>query len=415
MPADLKSTDNFQYLRDFLHSHLMDSIIPFWTKHAIDESGGINTCIGDDGTIINRDKWLWSQWRAVWVFSKLYNQFDHNEEWLEIARRIYQFTSRYGWDDKVGGWRLRLSHDGKVLDGCKSIYVDGFAIYALTELAVATGQDEPVALARKTADNVLRRLQAPHDRIPHWPYLVPEGARVHGIPMMFSLVLWELGRFLDEPRYRHAALDMSDDIFKHFYRPDRDLILERISSDNSEFPSPLGTAVVPGHTIEDMWFQIHIARDRDDQERIDQSCRMILRNVELGWDDHCGGGLLLAIDADGRKDVAWQFAESKLWWPQTETLYALLLAYEQTHEQAYLDWYAKVHDYCFSHYPVAGHGEWTQKLDRNGKAFTETVALPVKDPFHLPRALIYCVEVLDRLINVCPSILRENTGYSESL
>jgi len=27
----------------------------------------------------------------------------------------------------------------------------------------------------------------------------------------------------------------------------------------------------------------------------------------------------------------------------------------------------------------------------------DTVALPVKDPFHLPRALIYCVDALERL------------------
>ena len=158
MPADLKSTDNFQYLRDFLHSHLMDSIIPFWTKHAIDESGGINTCIGDDGTIINRDKWLWSQWRAVWVFSKLYNQFDHNEEWLEIARRIYQFTSRYGWDDEVGGWRLRLSHDGKVLDGCKSIYVDGVLVVSIELTASEDGKWDLKAMALKVLDGVVPAL-----------------------------------------------------------------------------------------------------------------------------------------------------------------------------------------------------------------------------------------------------------------
>jgi len=46
---------------------------------------------------------------------------------------------------------------------------------------------------------------------------------------------------------------------------------------------------------------------------------------------------------------------------------------------------------------VAQHGEWTQRLDRQGRPFSETVALPVKDPFHLPRALIYCVNALQRL------------------
>ena len=61
---------------------------------------------------------------------------------------------------------------------------------------------------------------------------------------------------------------MSDDIFDNFVRPDRDLLLERIAADNSEYPPPLGTAVVPGHVIEDMWFQIHIARDAGNKTRI---------------------------------------------------------------------------------------------------------------------------------------------------
>jgi N-acylglucosamine 2-epimerase len=59
-----------------------------------------------------------------------------------------------------------------------------------------------------------------------------------------------------------------------------------------------------------------------------------------------------------------------------------------------------VHNYAFSHYPVLECGEWTQKLDRQGNKLTDTVALPVKDPFHLPRALIYCLEVLQRLANL---------------
>jgi len=74
-----------------------------------------------------------------------------------------------------------------------------------------------------------------------------------------------------------------------------------------------------------------------------------------------------------------------------------LLAYEISGEAWCLDWFERVHNYAFGHYPVPGHGEWTQKLDRRGDKFTDTVALPVKDPFHLPRALIYCIEVLERL------------------
>lgn len=395
MNINLRSRDPAG-LRQFLLSHLLKDILPFWHKYAVDEAGGLNTCISDDGTVVNRDKWLWSQWRAVWVWSKLYNSIDPRSEWLRLATHIYQFAAAHGWDEKAEGWRLSVDGDGKPLRGCESIYVDGFAIYGLTEYAKATGDEDAVALARKTADSVLERLQAPHDTIPHFPYPVPRGARVHGLPMIFSLVFWELGRFLEEERYTDAALAMSEDIFTNFHRPDRDLVVERIADDNSEYPSPLGTAVIPGHVIEDMWFQIHIARDNSDRKRISEACRLMLRHAELGWDDEYGG-LLLAFDADGAETVGWDYADTKIWWPHTEALYGMLLGYEHTKDDRFLEWYWRVHDYSFAHFPVEAHGEWTQKLNRRGKVITDVVALPVKDPFHLPRALIYSIEVLERL------------------
>jgi N-acylglucosamine 2-epimerase len=383
-------------LSSFYRDHLFNSVLPFWTSHAIDGGGGINTCIRDDGRVINRDKWLWSQWRAVWVFSHLYNEFGQDPKWLDYAKHIYKFVVQHGWDENYIGWRLCVGHDGKELRGCESIYVDAFAIYGLAEYAHASGDQEPLMLARRTADAVIGRLELPHDRVPHFPYEVPKGTRVHGIPMMFSLVLWELSRLTDHERYAQVAAALSREVMTSFYRPGRDAILERIASNGCEFPPPIGTAVVPGHVIESMWFQIHIARARGDKDTITQACHLIRRNLELGWDSK-HGGLFLAIDIDGGDEIAWDYADTKLWWPQTEAMYAMLLAYELTGERWCLDWHERIHDYSFSHYPVPGFGEWTQKLDRQGRPITDIVALPVKDPFHLPRALMYAIESLDRI------------------
>lgn len=383
-------------LSAFYREHLFGSVMPFWTSHAIDPDGGINTCINDDGRVTSRDKWLWSQWRAVWVFSHLYNHFGRDQRWLDFARHIYDFSVKHGWDTEEKAWRLCVSHDGGVVRACESIYVDAFAIYGLVEYARATGHHEPLIHAGRTADALLERLKQPHDRIPHFPYPVPKGARVHGIPMMMSLVFWELSRQLKHDRYEAAARDFSSQVMTMFYRPGRDAVLERIGADAIEIASPLGTAVVPGHVIESMWFQLHIARGMGDDALIEQACRLIRRHLELGWDTK-HGGILLAVDIDGSPEVGWDFADTKLWWPQTEALYATLLAYELTGEPWCLDWHERIHDYCFSHYPVPGVGEWTQKLDRRGEPITDTVALPVKDPFHLPRALMYSIESLDRV------------------
>lgn len=394
---DLSSKKSLEELQQTLRDHLLNKIVPFWIDHALDPLGGLNTCIGDDGVLISRDKWLWSQWRAVWVFSRLYNQIEPRAEWLEIAGNIYQFSAKHGWDEENGGWRLLLDKDGKVLRGCDSIYTDAFAIYGLTELARATGDSEVKELARKTAEHVLPRLAKPHDQIPHFPYPIPEGARIHGLPMMFSMILWELGELLGDGICQVTGAAMSDEIFARFYQPDLDLIVERVAAAGGPLPAPAGTAVVPGHVIEDMWFQIHVARDQGNKARIQEACRLMRRHAEIGWDDEFGG-FFLAVDAHGSKEIGWDFPDAKLWWPHTEALYAFLLAYEETGEKWCMDWYNRVHEYSFQTFPVPEHGEWRQKLTREGKPITETVALPVKDPFHLPRGLLLSLEVLERLI-----------------
>ena len=397
--TDSHPTSNLAALRDQLEAHLLEQVMPFWMRHAVDSAGGLNTMIRDDGTVISRDKWMWSQLRALWVFSELHARFGPRDDWRHVADGIYAFATRCGWNEAERGWNLRVTAEGEVQKARESIYTDLFAIYGLTAYARAFSLDEPMTWARRTADAVLDTLERPHDQIPHFPYPVPPGARVHGIPMMASLIFWELGQALDEARYRDAAGALSDEIFERFYDPERDVLLERIGADGGAYPPPLGTAVVPGHVIEDMWFQIHIARERDEgggRATIERACHLTARHLELGWDP-AHGGLLLAVDADGRDTVGWDHADAKLWWPQTEAMYATLLAYEHSHDRAFLDWYDRVHAYSFAHYPVADHGEWRQRLDRFGEPLEQVVALPVKDPFHLPRALIYCIEVLGRL------------------
>lgn len=374
-------------LRAFLRNLLFENVIPFWERYAVDPSGGLVTCIADDGTWLSRDKWMWSQWRAVWVFSRLFNSFGEDPHWLHRAWHIYDYAIRYGWNAEQKGWNLCVDERGRVLRGMESIYVDGFAMYGLAELYRATGNEEVREWLLKTADAVAERLQQAHEKIPHFPYPIDPGTRVHGIPMLFSLNFGEAALALGNERYADISRSLSREVLECFYRPDRDLILERIATDMTEVPGTKGTAVVPGHVIEDLWFQIYLDKQLGQGKYLPFLRRQILRHFELGWDKEFGG-IFLAVDADGGSDVAWGHADSKLWWPQTEALVALSMAYRDTGEPAFSSAYDQVLNYCMNHYPVAEHGEWRQKLDRRGQLLHDLVALPVKDPFHLPRALI---------------------------
>ena len=124
--------------------------------------------------------------------------------------------------------------------------------------------------------------------------------------------------------------------------------------------------------------------------------KVIEKYLEKGWDSEYGG-IFLACSADGGIPV-WHQPDSKVWWPAAEALYALLKAYELTGEEWCMKWYREVHEYAFRVYPDREHGDWHQNLDRYGKVIPVVVKnLAVKDPFHLPRALIYSITTLRKL------------------
>ncbi len=385
---------SFPDLLALYRRELLDSVVPFWLTHAQDhEHGGLLTCLADDGSVLSTDKYLWSQLRAIWTFAALYNQIEARPEWLAEAERLFEFVRRVGRDEE-GRWIFAVDQQGTPLQGATSIYADGFAIYGLTELARANGNAEALALAVETYHNVRARLARPGSYRTD-PYPLPEGVKAHGISMIFSLVFNELGHLLGDRSIIEASLHHAREVMEVYRRPDEQRLYEFATLDNQLMDTPRGRTIVPGHAIESMWFMIHIFQREGDEARVRQAIETMRWNLELGWDwEH--GGLFHAVDATGGESW-WPFPEAKLWWPHTEALYALLLAYELSGEAWTLEWYTRVHEYAFSHYPVPAHGEWTQRLDRYGQPFTQTVALPVKDPFHLPRALLLSIGVLERL------------------
>ncbi len=387
-------SNDFQALYPLYRAELLERTIPFWLKYGLDWAyGGICTCVSDEGEVLSGDKYVWSQLRAIWTFSALHNKVERKPEYLEAATHIFNFIKDCGRNER-GEWYFCLDENGRPLfNGATSIYCDGFAIYGFTEFARATGNAEAIELARQAYAHVLPRLATPGSYQTH-PLPIPAGTKAHGISMIFASAFGELGEYLNDRAITEAALDHAKQVMDVFRRPADRRLYEFVSLDDALLTSPPGRVVNPGHAIESMWFMIHLFQREGDQARIQQAVDTIRWHLELGWDDDYGG-LLLARDAEGSFwEKKW---DMKIWWPHTEALYALLLAYSISKETWCLDWFRRIHDYAFSHFPVPDYGEWTQNLDRQGRRINELVALPVKDPFHLARALIYSVGVLDQL------------------
>ena len=372
---------------------LLDGIVPFWAKHGLDRKlGGVLSCMEEDGKPVSTDKYIWSQARWVWVCSALYNRIEPRPEFLAWAKSTLDFLLRHGRDEQ-GRWVYLTTQDGKVIEGATSIYSDCFVIYGLSEYCRAVRDEDLLSLARSAFARVQERIEAP-DFAETAPYKLPPNRRNHGVPMILTEVAGELARTTQDAALGAAADEYSRRVMRHVVRPERGCLIEFLDRDSREVPPPEGTFVMPGHAIESMWFTMHRALVRNDRETIRQAAEVIRWHLEKGWDKEYGG-LFLGIDAEGHPPFL-PHADTKVWWPHTEALYALLLAHKLTGESWCKQWYDRVHEWSFHHFPMPGAGEWRQRLDRAGNPITTVMALPVKDPFHLPRSVILTIELLQQ-------------------
>lgn len=371
---------------------LLDELMPFWFGHGVDRDfGGVLSVMQEDGKQLSTDKYLWSQGRWLWVVSAVYNRLEQRPEFLQSARDTARFLLNHGRDDQ-GRWCFAVTREGQALIGPTSIFSDCFAVYGLSEYYRATRDKEVLDIALQAFNRICQRVEQP-DFNEVAPATLNPGRRAHAVPMILTEIANELAQTTGDPAIEAAADEYASRVLNHFVRPERKALLEYLDWDYQPVPGPEGTAVEPGHAIESMWFILHWALRRGDHAAIAKAIECIRWHCELGW-DHEYGGLRLAIDIEGHPPYLAN-AEKKIWWVHTEALYALLLAYQITGESWCAEWYERIHRWSVDHFYIPGVGEWRQRLDRAGQPITELIALPVKDPFHLPRAALLIAQLAE--------------------
>lgn len=372
---------------------LLDGIVPFWMRHGVDrEYGGVLSCMAEDGAPISSDKYIWSQARFIWVCAALYNRIERRQEFLECARAAIDFLMAHA-RDREGRWVYHTTREGRVVEGAISVFSDCFVIYGLSEYLRAVRDEDLLRAALETFDRIRLRVEQPDFRETA-PYIPPRNRKLHSVPMILTEVANELAQTTGDAAVEAAAGEYAGRVMRHFVRPRRQCILEFLDSDYNEIGAPEGTFVEPGHAIESMWFVLHWAIRKKRHAVVRRAVEVIRWHLEKGWDPEYGG-IYLGIDAEGHPPFLPN-SEKKMWWPHTEALYALLLAHKLTGERWCREWYERVHEWSFAHFAMPEAGEWRQRLDRTGKPITGLVALPVKDPFHLPRAAILIHQLLGR-------------------
>jgi len=382
-------------------NELLNSCIPFWLNHAIDDVyGGILNCVDREGKVYSEDKSVWMQGRCGWMFSYIYNNIDNNPKYLKLAKSCIDFATEYCIDQTDGRMYFTVTRDGRPLRKRRYWFSETFYIMANAEYYMATGEEEYLCAAKKYFDFVYGMYRDPSIdpyKITPKSFVETRNLKTLANPMILLNVA-SIMRDADNARYDYynaIITGLVSDV-KAFYKPEYNAMFENVSAKDNEviLDSAPCRVINPGHDIECSWFLLEEGIKRGDKEIISFAETVFNDAFERGWDKEYGG-ITYSKDVLGLPVEAYEH-DMKLWWPHNETIIASLMFYKYTGNEKYKEILDEVCDYAFSHFSDSEYGEWYGYLRRDGKP-TEPPCKghTYKGPFHVMRMLSKCIKIME--------------------
>jgi N-acylglucosamine 2-epimerase len=400
--------------------HLQNAVLPWWDSNGADDlHGGVLTCFSNAGVLQSTDKYTWSQGRWAWLCAQI--AADGHQGILEVdgdkwSRRAVQ-TAEFVRTHAVlegGLTAFRTDRSGIALpsgpngEAATSVFADLFAVLGFAGAVKVPGypeaeKSETAAAADKILASALARIKS--RKAMTAPYPVRSGFSDLAAPMTLLHAGSELFRSTGSAAARSAVSYALGQLLEG---QGREPMLQETQWWEFRPDSPRDTDSLlarhrtPGHLLECLWMLIH------SQEVMGGSLSALpkslpglaLRALELGWDQDYGG-LFRYVDRDGGvpsgslfggdpyEDLVQSTWDTKLWWVHAEAMYATKLLARHYGSYGFEDWNSKITDYTLATFPDPDGNEWTQIRDRQGAPLDKVVALPVKDPFHIARTLVF--------------------------
>lgn len=210
------------------------------------------------------------------------------------------------------------------------------------------------------------------------------------------------------PRFIEIIRSAMKNCLRHYdTRNNRNIFLESVSGTGISSNTPSGRLFCPGHSIEVAWFLFKMCDVVGSSQEYEHIALSVLEgSLKNGWDkDEYGGGILYMKDIENKPLVdATVTSNGKLWWPHTEALIALTMAYTRTKDDKWLVWLEKVHNYSYKTFVTVKInestkiGEWFGYANRDGTLARTSKGGNYKGCFHVPRALLMCIQEVDKFL-----------------
>jgi mannobiose 2-epimerase len=393
-------------LRRSIEDELRGNILPFWRDRSVDHArGGFIAEMANDGTVrADAPKGLILNARLLWTFSALHRQLGDERD-LELARRAYRYLEDHFRDREHGGYFWRVEPAGRPLDRDKKIYGQAFAIYALSEYHLATGENEALDAARGLFALIERNAHDARNggyleaRAADWSptaeLRLGDGEPIAAKSMNTHLHLLEAYTNLYRAWPNEAVATRLRELIglftTHVIGPGPGPEAGHLRHFFDERWNVLSDSYTYGHDIEAVWLLSEAATALGDEE-LERSVReravAIARTVLTEGLGAEGG---LAYEGRGGAVIAPYHD----WWCQAEAVVGFWQAFELTGEGAFAGASGRVWEFISRHIVDEDNGDWFWRVRADG---TVDRSLPKvsewKAPYHNTRM---CLEMLRRL------------------
>ena len=387
-----------EYIKSWAESYkkdLTENIMPFWMKYGLDrENGGVYTCVDRDGSLMDTTKSVWFQGRFAFICSFAYNNVEKNQEWLDAAKSTLEFIEKHCFDEQ-GHMYFSVTAEGKPLRKRRYVFSETFAAIAMSEYALATGDQHWAKRAIQVFEDTQRFLATPG----FLPAKFEADVKLqgHSIVMILINVGSCIRKVVDDPKLTQQIDESIEKLRKYFIHPEFKCLLETVGENGEFIDTNMTRTINPGHCIETSWFIMEEAKLRGwDKPMLDMALQVFDWSWDWGW-DKLYGGIINFRDCKNLPPQDYS-QDMKFWWPQCETIIATLYAYLTTGEERYLEQHRRISEWTYGHFPDHEYGEWYGYLHRDGTVAQDAKGNIFKGPFHIPRLMITGYNLCQRLL-----------------
>jgi mannobiose 2-epimerase len=392
-----------------LQKILTENIVPFWYDKGLDRTNGGYTISFDLAGKLREPvtKMIVTQARQVWLFSRLARAGYDPKKNLEAAEVGYRFLIDKMWDHKDGGFYWEVDATGnQKLKPNKHLYGQSFALYAMSEYALAGGRKDVLTFTTKFFN--LLEAKA-HDATwggynesftPDWTPL-PAGEQSYmGVPSDLKLMNTHLHlleavttfyRASKMPLARARLLELINIEGNAVVRKNLGACTDKYDRNWTVRLDNNYARVSYGHDIENIWLLIDAcdAAGVANGPFLDLYKTLFEYSLKYGYDE-ANGGFYYTGPFNGPADD-----RSKSWWVQAETIVSALRMYEHTKDPKYLAVFEKTFDFINTRMVDWKNGEWHETISAQGQP-QGTKGSVWKAGYHNGRSMIECIEILKR-------------------